>query len=587
MTVANNYAPVVQAANSVTTAFSGPWNAISAANITVQLLNTTTGVYTPVSQGTGGTQYQVDTVTASGFTLHFNTAPASGNNVIISRTTPQQQTQPYTTSRGFQGSVEEGSFDALTAMLQENQDAINRSLKANVGSGIVPLLINPPVDQVVLAWSGTGGNIGNGPSVAQISSAAANAAIASNAAASAILASQNAPVYNCPTVTGTNTIALTTTASVAAYADGQIFEFTPANSISGAATANVNTIGSFPILDEAGNALTTGAVNAGIPTAIMKKGGNFYLMLDPRNQKSGGSVVDNSVNDFRLTLTSGVPVTTADVTGATSIKWTPAKGNRIALFSSGAWNIRTSIELPLSLGTLVSNTTYDLFIFDNAGTPNMELSAAWNSSTPGSASIFSSGPYATTRPLQDGVYVKSTNGTAVDATRRYVGSFTTTSTTTTEDSVANRHVFNYSNRVERNMLRQESATSWTYSLNTPIRQANANTANQLNFTIGMPEDIVTATVQVAAFNSTTAVAAVMASIGLNSTTAIAANTINTSCGVANNLAQPIGANFKGICPIGNNTLTWIELGNGALTQTFQSTQGAAYGKSGLIGTVRA
>lgn len=141
MTVANNYAPVVTAANGTATVFSGSWNAISAANLVVQLLNTTTGVYTTIAQGVGANQYQVTSITATGFGIVFNTAPLSGNNVIISRSTPPAQTVPYATSRGFQGSVEEGSFDALTAMLQENAYGNEISISAPVGDAATNLIL--------------------------------------------------------------------------------------------------------------------------------------------------------------------------------------------------------------------------------------------------------------------------------------------------------------------------------------------------------------------------------------------------------------------------------------------------------------
>lgn len=177
MTVSNNYAPVIAAANGVTTVFSGPWNAIAAANLVVQLLNTTTGVYTLISQGSGSNQYQVTTLTNTGWVITFNTAPVSGNNVVISRDTAQTQTIPYTTSRGFQGVVEEGSFDALTAMVQEINDANNRSLTFGIGFTGVGILPNP-IDGAVLMWSGTNGTVVNGPNASQISSAAGYAAAA-------------------------------------------------------------------------------------------------------------------------------------------------------------------------------------------------------------------------------------------------------------------------------------------------------------------------------------------------------------------------------------------------------------------------
>lgn len=141
MTVSNNYAPVVTAANGVTTVFTASWNALSAANVLVQLLNTTTGIYTSVTQGVGSTQYQITALTPTSLVITFNTAPASGNNVIVSRNTAQAQTIPYTTSRGFQGSVEEGSFDALTNMVQEINDIVTDSIQVSIGDAAANLTL--------------------------------------------------------------------------------------------------------------------------------------------------------------------------------------------------------------------------------------------------------------------------------------------------------------------------------------------------------------------------------------------------------------------------------------------------------------
>ena len=74
-----------------------------------------------------------------------------------------------------------------------------------------------------------------------------------------------------------------------------------------------------------------------------------------------------------------------------------------------------------------------MFGFYNAGALNTELLAWTNNTT-----------RATTVTLQDGRYCK--NG---DKTRLWLGSFLTTSTTTTEDSEINRLLFNMYNRVSR------------------------------------------------------------------------------------------------------------------------------------------
>lgn len=173
MTVANNYAPVVTAANGVTTDFTGGWNAITAANLVVQLLNTTTGAYTLVNQGAGSTQYQVITLTSTGFLIRFNNAAIgapSGNDVVISRNTAPAQPVPYTTSRGFQGSVEENSFDALTNMVQELTGSFSRAIQASVGDATTNLAL--PISTLrathVLAFDASGNVIVSDLTLAQL-----------------------------------------------------------------------------------------------------------------------------------------------------------------------------------------------------------------------------------------------------------------------------------------------------------------------------------------------------------------------------------------------------------------------------------
>lgn len=160
-----------------------------------------------------------------------------------------------------------------------------------------------------------------------------------------------------------------------------------------------------------------------------------------------------STNEFRLSLSNGVPVTSIDVTGATSIYAVPHGGNGISLYSGTAWIIRRSPGFSVALGVLINGATYDIFCYDNSGVPAIELSAAWNSST----TRFASGPYATLLPTQDGIPVKSTNGTNIDNTRRYLGSFTTTSAMTTEDSAKTRYLYNYYHKCLRPIINSFTA----------------------------------------------------------------------------------------------------------------------------------
>lgn len=74
--IADNYAPIRQLGNGVTTQFSAVWSMIAASYADVYLEDATTGVLTPVTQGAGADKYQI-AITSSGFTVTFGTAPTS------------------------------------------------------------------------------------------------------------------------------------------------------------------------------------------------------------------------------------------------------------------------------------------------------------------------------------------------------------------------------------------------------------------------------------------------------------------------------------------------------------------------------
>lgn len=91
------------------------------------------------------------------------------------------------------------------------------------------------------------------------------------------------------------------------------------------------------------------------------------------------SVINTRVKTLcngRLTLASGVPVTTTDVTSASTIYWTPYQGNEIGLYDASGWTVMSFTETLLALGTLVNAQAYDVFAYNNAGTLAIE-SAEW------------------------------------------------------------------------------------------------------------------------------------------------------------------------------------------------------------------
>lgn len=371
MTVANNYAPVVTAANGSATVFSGPWNALAATNIIVQLLNTTTGVYTPVTQGGGSNQFQVTTLTIAGFVITFNTAPASGNNVVISRNTPQVQTVPYTTSRGFQGSVEEGSFDALTAMQQESQDAENRSLKFPVGSTQVGVLPTP-IDQDVLMWSGTTGIIVNGPNASQISGAAASAAAAaaSAATASAGAATVTAAIASVTylwagTATGTADAQVITTSPAPTLAAGQKYRFIPVgNNTALSPTLSVNGVVKNVRKNSNGTITSLTPNDMSVLCEVEYDGAQFILLTA---NASGDSVaVVASAGTLDLHATSGDIVAVSGTTTVTGI--TLNQGQKRTVYFQGSLVLTNGASLVLPTGANFNTSPGDIATFQKIGT---------------------------------------------------------------------------------------------------------------------------------------------------------------------------------------------------------------------------
>jgi hypothetical protein len=279
----------------------------------------------------------------------------------------------------------------------------------------------------------------------------------------------------------------------------------------------------------------------------------------------------------RLTLTTGVPVTTADVTAATTVRWTPFRGSSCEIYDGTSWIRRTFAELSIAIPA-VASALYDVFVYDNFGSLALELSAAWTSDT----ARFAAGTYATLLPQQDGIYVKSPDGALVDVTRRYLGTFrTTTVAGQTEDSATKRYLFNYYQRAVRPMLRFETTASWTYTSGT-LRQANANTANQLDVVVGVAEVLVDVRVQtLASASGTDATYQSFISIGEDSTTTKSASSLQSQAtGVLLNAQVLHHVSLRKIVPVGRHTYVWQEQGAGSGSITWSGA--SAYGLTGSI-----
>lgn len=200
------------------------------------------------------------------------------------------------------------------------------------------------------------------------------------------------------------------------------------------------------------------------------KSGGLYSL----DSSGGESLITptHGVCEGRLTLTTGTPVTTGDVTAATTVYFTPYNGNRIGVYNGTFWILKTFTELSLSLSGLAANTNYDIFVYDSSGTLTLEALAWTNDTT-----------RATALTTQNGVYVK-TGAT----TRRYLGTIRTTATIgQCEDSATKRYVWNCMNRVLMPLAVTEATDSWTYT-GTSWRSLNNSTSNRVAFVRGLNED---------------------------------------------------------------------------------------------------
>lgn len=243
----------------------------------------------------------------------------------------------------------------------------------------------------------------------------------------------------------------------------------------------------------------------------------------------------------RLTLTSGTPVLTSNVTAATTIYFTPYLGNRISLFNGTDWPTYSFSEISIAVPSTVYRL-FDIFVYDRGTlleTVNWNQSAAaitgatnatpivitsnghglsngdlvaiagvggntaangiW-SITAVTANTFTlegstgSGAYtaggtwyrlnetrATALVTQNGKLVKSG-----DTSKLYLGTGMTTGTSgQTEITLTNIALVNYYNKINKNFFVSD-ANLHTYTSAT-IRQYNNNNANKIGFLQGVVE----------------------------------------------------------------------------------------------------
>jgi hypothetical protein len=222
---------------------------------------------------------------------------------------------------------------------------------------------------------------------------------------------------------------------------------------------------------------------------------------------SGAASGGGSVSAGRLTLSTGVPVTTANILGAASIFFTPYNGNQIQIFDSvsGNFQANTFAELSQTLAdatksplAAVANSNYDMFVWIDAGVVRCTRGPVWTSATVRGAGVNTS---ELTR--SGGILVNAqdiTNGPRAGF-GTYVGTIRTNAavqcdmmyTASGAGGGANLlSVWNMYNRVDVAAKNQDTTDTWPYTLDA-WRAKDGNSNNRISFVIGIAEDAIYAT----------------------------------------------------------------------------------------------
>jgi hypothetical protein len=293
----------------------------------------------------------------------------------------------------------------------------------------------------------------------------------------------------------------------------------------------------------------------------------------------------------RLSLTTGTPVTTSDVTGASTVFYIPYGHSKVPLYDGTSWALysiatelsQTTSDTTKSPAAVANNSNYDLFVWNDVGTLRCTRGPAWTSDT-----ARGTGVGTTEIARKDGRYVNANSISNGPAAQRglYVGTVRSDGSAQINDSMAKRHVWNTYNWLLRPMRVTEATNSWGYNTAT-WRQANNSAANQLDVVCGLNER--TVNVRIHASADCGAAEHVRVGIGLDSTAGFVSGCINVEVGTPTNVVASVVAAWSGFTGLGRHTLTWLEKGNagGGGVIWFGDSGAGTDVQSGIAGEVMA
>lgn len=226
---------------------------------------------------------------------------------------------------------------------------------------------------------------------------------------------------------------------------------------------------------------------------------------------SGGSAATNSVvpekPGGRLTLQSGSPVMTGDVTGAGTVYYSPYQGATLPIFGGVTWTQYPFAQLPVTLNgsQQLATNVFDIFAFLSAGVVTVAVGPSWatgggSNTVRGTATalVQVNGIWVNAAAFTGTLFNGSTAFSAGINQATYLGSFFTTGNGQTAmqfkpNAAAGGSnnvlgLFNAYNQKRVTSLCRDSNTSWTYSLLTwRAADGGAGTGNRITFLDGLQQ----------------------------------------------------------------------------------------------------
>ena len=293
----------------------------------------------------------------------------------------------------------------------------------------------------------------------------------------------------------------------------------------------------------------------------------------------------------RLTLTTLTPVLSSDVTAATTVFYTPYKGNLISLYDGTTWKTTVFAEVSQTLAdatkspsaATVSNL-YDMFAWLDGSTFRVTRGPTWASGG-GSATARGTGAGSTALAMTNGILMNSVSITNGPSANRgvYVGTISTSASgangqlnmmfapAAAANGTNNRlDVWNMYNRVNVSSMSRDSTDTWIYTTAT-VRASNASNSNRITVVSGLNEDHLNVIARSIVVNGTGGVLRVTG-VGLDSTSAISGFPGASEQAGASQVT--LLGQYVGLVGLGSHFLQWLEYSEATGTSTWSGDNAA-------------